>query len=316
MEQLYKKVGIPEQQLTLSQQQPKQKEYNHIYNNIIHEEGYNYMADVIMFPTTSKGFKYLLVVVDLASNGFDIEPMKNKGAEDALNAYQKMLKRSYIKMPQGTIRTDSGSEFKAEFNKFLVKNNIIHRTSLPNRHKQTSVVENLNKTLSKLLMSYITSIEEQTLRVYNDWTDIINVVRVDLNRIRKREFKAKHVKFNDDDDDNNEDLGPVYDSRSKQVFQIGDMVYEKLDWSEDALQKKQPTSQRRMGDYTYSRKPKKIVRVLLMNDKPYHRYLLEGMPNVSFSEYELVAVSSLQPPKPAGMYPAGEKPRGLFSGGK
>ena len=90
MNKLYKKVGIPEKQLTLSQQQPKRRVYNSIYNNIVHEEGFNYMADLISLPHTKQGYKYLLVVVDLYTNGFDIEPLKNKTAETTLKAYQQM----------------------------------------------------------------------------------------------------------------------------------------------------------------------------------------------------------------------------------
>jgi len=282
MNKLYKKVGITEKQLTLSQQQPKQRVYNSIYNNIIHEEGFNYMADLIMLPQTKQGYKYLLVVVDLYTNGFDIEPLKNKNAETTLKAYQQMLKRNFIEMPQGTMRTDSGSEFKAVFNKFLITNNIIHRVSLPNRHKQTGPVENLNRTISKLLMSYIVHVEEKTGKDYNEWIDILSTVRKDLNKIRK-ETRIKEKKHLEEDE-------PVYDSRVKQAYQVGDYVYNKLDWPEDSWQKKQPTAQRRMGDYNYSREPKKIVRVILMNDAPYHRYLLYNMPNVSYSEDELIPV--------------------------
>jgi hypothetical protein len=284
MNKLYKKVGITEKQLTLSQQQPKQRVYNSIYNNIIHEEGFNYMADLIMLPQTKQGYKYLLVVVDLYTNGFDIEPLKKKDAETTLKAYQQMLKRNFIEMPQGTMRTDSGSEFKAVFNKFLITNNIIHRVSLPNRHKQTGPVENLNRTISKLLMSYIVHMEEKTGKDYNEWTDILSTVRTDLNKIRKetRIKEKKHLDLEENE--------PVYDSRVKQAYQVGDYVYNKLDWPEDSWQKKQPTAQRRMGDYNYSREPKKIVRVILMNDAPYHRYLLYNMPNVSYSEDELIPV--------------------------
>ena len=66
------------------------------------------------------------------------------------------------------------------------------------------------------------------------------------------------------------------------------MVHYKLDYPENALGHKQPTSQFRTGDYRYSRQARKIVKVLYMNDEPYFRYILEGLPNVSYSEYQLI----------------------------
>jgi len=40
--------------------------------------------------------KYILVIVDIATNEFDIEPLKNKSAEDVLEGSKKILKRSYL----------------------------------------------------------------------------------------------------------------------------------------------------------------------------------------------------------------------------
>ena len=69
---------------------------------------------------------------------------------------------------------------------------------------------------------------------------------------------------------------------------MGDVVYEKLNTPENALGHKQNTKNFRVGDYRYSQIPKKIIKVAYFTDKPYHRYILEGLPNVSYSEYELM----------------------------
>jgi hypothetical protein len=57
------------------------------------EKDFNYMSDLIELPQTDKGFKWLLVVMDLATNLFDIEPMKNKTAETTLNSFKAIIKR-------------------------------------------------------------------------------------------------------------------------------------------------------------------------------------------------------------------------------
>ena len=66
------------------------------------------------------------------------------------------------------------------------------------------------------------------------------------------------------------------------------MVHQKLDYPENALGHAQPTSNFRAGDYRYSAIPKMINRVLYFNDPPYYRYLLDGIPNASYSEFELI----------------------------
>jgi len=49
-----------------------------------------------------KGNKYILVIIDLATNEFDIEPLKFKSAEDVLKGSKKIF------IPYASIRTDNG----------------------------------------------------------------------------------------------------------------------------------------------------------------------------------------------------------------
>ena len=275
MEQLYDKLGVDKKQRTLTMQQPKQKVYNSVSNNGIQEKNYNFMMDLLMLPMTKQKYRYLLVVVDLASNNFDMQELKEKTPDAVLDGYQKIIKRPYIKLAKGSIRTDSGTEFKAIFHKFVEDNNIYHRVASPNRHKQMGVVENLNKTLAKLLMGYIVHVEEKTKKIFNEWVDVLPIIRKDLNKLRE-------VKLDKDD------IMAFTDIFTPQKFRIGDYVYEKLDVPEDALGKKQNTNNVRSGDYTYSRHAKRIVHVSYMNDDPPHRYILEGKGNVSYSDNELI----------------------------
>ena len=50
----------------------------------------NYMADVLFMPETKKKIKYLLVVVDLGTDEFDIEPMLKLNSNMVLSAIQRM----------------------------------------------------------------------------------------------------------------------------------------------------------------------------------------------------------------------------------
>lgn len=258
----------------------KQKKFNKIKNNIPLLEDYNMMADLIELPTTKEGYKYLLSVVDLASDEFDIEPLKTKTPDEVLTGFKKMIKRKHIGKPYASIRTDNGKEFKGEFDKYLSKEGILHKLNLPNRHKQMANVEALNKQLGLLINTFMNNKEEETKKRFREWTKIVDFVRTELNKIRKKTLKKK-FDFNDYPD-------IPYDEIGNPKFKVGDIVYEKLETPEDALGHKQNTNNFRVGDYKISRVPKKIKNVLLMNDEPYFRYILEGMPNVSYSEYELI----------------------------
>lgn len=255
----------------------KQPVYNKIKNNIPLKEDYNFMADLLELPETKKKYKYLLSVVDLASDEFDIEPLRTKQPKEILEAFKTMLKRKHINLPYASIRTDKGSEFKGTFTKFLNDKGILHKNNLPNRHKQMANVEALNKQLARLFNGYMNGKEKQLGKVYKEWTDIINIVRTDLNEFRKKQydFVVPDSTYN-------------FATAGDPKFKLGDIVHYKLDWAENALGNKQPTPNFRVGDFRFSAVPKKIVNVAIFNDEPYYRFILDGMPNVSFSKYELI----------------------------
>ena len=122
MKKLIAKLGINET-YTKSRKRDK-KEDTHVKDIVFPAKNHNDEADLLLLPTTKTGhgytYKYLLVIDDIWSNYFDIEPLqlKSKDSETVKDAMLKMFKRStYIKKPKASIRTDSGPEFKGEFDK-------------------------------------------------------------------------------------------------------------------------------------------------------------------------------------------------------
>jgi len=274
MDKLLKDLGIDE---TYTKAPKLPKKYNKVKDNIPLKEDYNFMADILMLPETEEGFKYLLVVVDLATDEFDIEPMKTKQPEEALKAIKTMFKRKFIDEPYASIRTDGGTEFQGVFAKWLYDENIMHKKALPDRHKQMANVERLNKDLGRLFNGYMNAMEEETGEEYRQWTDVLDKVRKDLNKIRK-----KDVSKND----------PVTDEYPVPKFvepkyKVGDIVYHISEVPRNALGHKQPTKNFRMGDYRWNMTPRKIVKVLPYPNDVQVRYVLDHMPNVSYAEYEL-----------------------------
>ena len=253
----------------------KKIRFDSVKSNTFNKGGYNYMADLLFLPKTKRGYTYLLCVVDLWSNKFDIEPIKDKEANTCLKAIQTIFKRSpnYLKEPKATIRTDSGSEFQGVFNKWLYDENIMHRIGNPNRHQQMANVEQLNFVLGRLLNGYMNKHMKETKKEYREWDEILPIIRKDLNEIRNRK-----------DGDPYSVLPDTIDATPK--FKVGDVVYYRSDTPLDALGNQQPTKQWRVGDTRFDlNNPRKIVKVLYYPKNI--RYLLNGKLNVSYAESEL-----------------------------
>jgi len=244
MNKLLDKLGIDE---TFTKPQKKQKIFNKVKDNVPPIEDYNYMADLLELPKTKKGFKWCLVVVDLADDTFDIEPLKNKESNTTLQGLKSIFKREILKKPKMSLTTDNGTEFKSVFNKYLTDSNINHKFTHPYRHKQIANVESLNKQLGRLFNGYMNAKEKQTGKRYNEWTDIIKVVRDELNKIREKPLPENIFDISP----------PEFDLTATPKFKEGDVVYYALDYPQDALGNKQDTSKFRMGDHRFSTVPKK-----------------------------------------------------------
>jgi hypothetical protein len=148
MKSILDKLGIDE---TFSKRISKPKNaFNEVKTQIPNKEDYNMMADVLHLPTDKNGYKYCLTVVDLATDEFDIEPMKELDPDESLSAIKKIFNRKNVKLPYSSIRTDGGNEFKGAFDKFCYDNNILHSVGIRGRHQQQANVESLHRQLGRL----------------------------------------------------------------------------------------------------------------------------------------------------------------------
>lgn len=251
--------------------------FDKVKENTYPVHDYNYMADILFLPTTKQKYKYLLCIVDLWSNEFDMEPLKTKEPDESVIAMEKIFKRPFIKKPKASIQTDAGNEFRGSFDKYLHDNSIVHRTTEPARHQQMGNVENLNKQLGRLFNGYMNMKEKETGKPYCEWTDILTIIRNDLNKSRERPDGNPYTDI----------PTPFTDAIPK--FKIGDIVVRKLERPHDALGNKQNTTQFRVGDVRFDVKnPRKIVKILYYSKNI--RYMLNTIPNVSYTETELKKV--------------------------
>jgi len=261
-----------------TKQDTKQK-YNKFITSVVPEKDFNFMSDLVEMPTTSKGYKWILVVLDLATNEFDIEPMKNKTAEVTRNAFKNIVKRGILGLPEISLKTDGGTEFKGAFHKYLEDHGVMHKTAMQYRKQQMGPVESLNKTVARILMTYLNDKSAEIGKDYNDWTDILDMVREEVNSFRKR------------------DLDKLKEYQSKRYFdptvagdpeyQIGQYVHWKIDRPTNIHGDPINDNKFRMGDRIFSVETRKIVDVLCFPSKPYYRYKLQDMDHVSYSASEL-----------------------------
>ena len=286
MNALKNSLGISKNVKILTTAPPKETEFTKFEDQIPPAKGWNYMGDVLHLPTTEKGFKYLLVICDLAERTFDMEPMKECTDKGVLNAYKKMIHRTFIKLPEYTMATDAGNEFKGDFDKFLKHHKIYHKIAKGGRHKQQGPIEALNKLLGSFFNGYMNQKEEETGKVYREWTDKIKLIRNELNRIRREENKKEFNPFHNI----SEPVVQPLNEKGKIIppkFNVGDEVYVKNEKPKNALGRNQSTSNFRTGDYYWNSTPKEIEKILEFSGNVPYRYIVEGIKGVSYTDKEL-----------------------------
>lgn len=282
MEQLMKKMNISE-----TNTKPIKYKFPKVKNQVFPENGYNYQADLLQLPTTqgkskrdrNAGYHMLLVVDDIYSNYLDFEPLKSKSAEDVLQAFKTIFKRGIVPEPKASLRTDNGSEFKSVVDKYMHDHNILHLWSIVDRHKQTGNIENANRQIGRVIMTYLTKMSIETGDDYNEWTDIIDELRHGLNDMKKHPKDVDLEKYTPKDI--NLDHDPKY--------KVGDMVYRRSEAPVDKFGNKLANSKFRQGDLQFNlNEPRKIVRVVIYSSPNPWRYILAGLPNVSYAEAEII----------------------------
>ncbi|XP_046561846.1 uncharacterized protein LOC124270833 isoform X1 [Haliotis rubra] len=109
------------------------------------------LTDLSRFSKENDGIRYLLVAIDILSRYAFVLPLTNKKPESVFKAFKEILNTSQPKK----VRTDDGSEFKAEFHSFLKRKNITH-TIAHNENIKSNYVERFNRTLKSLITRYMT----------------------------------------------------------------------------------------------------------------------------------------------------------------
>jgi hypothetical protein len=237
-------------EMKVSEEYTKKAKYkfDHFKDNTFPQKGYNIQADLLMLPITNDGYRYLLTVIDIWSNYIDFEPLKTKTAKETLAAIKTIFNRKYLNEPIASIKTDSGREFLESFDQYFKKQKIAHLINLPDRHSQMAKVENLNKQIARLIMTYITEKTMELGEQYREWTDVLDIIRKGLNEIKA------HPK--DEDPFEYPMAEPKVQALPK--YKTGDIVYRPLGKPIGEYGKFQS------GDSRYDMVPRKVKNVYLL----------------------------------------------------
>ena len=123
---------------------------------IVHEIDEQWQMDLVdlsKLSTYNRGYKFLLVCIDVLSKFAWIEPLKTKRGQELKGAIINVFKRDN-RQPK-LLQTDKGSEFLNSIVKSLLSAKNI-KLFTTNSERKASVVERLNRTMKSIMFKYFT----------------------------------------------------------------------------------------------------------------------------------------------------------------
>ena len=232
-------------------------------------------TDILYLPNDN-GYKYCLVIVDIATRLMDAEPLKTRDTKAVIKALEKIFKRKIVKRPL-RLEVDDGSEFKGEFETHFKKFFKIFR-KMAGRHRQQAVVETKNQQLGKVLNSVMLGQEINTDETSRDWVhilpEVVKLINEEYSHPAVAPDPTKPVKTND---------------FSKDVLPIGTKVRIQLDNPIDYVEEKKLHGKFRTGDIRYTKKIGEITRFYLRPDQP-PMYEVDNNSKVAYTKYQLQIV--------------------------
>jgi len=222
--------------------------------------------DTLYLPN-DKGFIYALVITDQGSRLVDAEPMKDRKSSDIVTALKEIYKRKILKKPK-VIITDSGSEFKKDFNYALEEYGIEHKTVKAGRHRSVALVERKNQTLGKIIHKILLQVELSTGKASSQWVSYLkDLVKYINEAVVKKEQSIKVIPLEDQTFTHNP-------SKKVKMLNEGDRVRVALDNPQD-INGKSLHGKFRSSDIKWNPEIRTVKQVLIEPEEPI-MYFLDG----------------------------------------
>jgi len=239
-------------------------------------------ADTLFLPT-DRGYKYLLVVVDVATRTTDAEPMKSKDSTTVTKALLKIFKRHIIEPPK-RFEIDDGSEFKGSFKDYFQQLFKIV-TKVAGRHRQQSVVETKNFQIGKILNTNMLVEEVNNGETSRSWVELIPKVIKLMNEHLAHPPKEVTVDT------------PIKTNKfSEDILPVGTKVRIQLDNPKSYIDEKRLHGKFRAGDVRWTKKIGTVTEFYLRPGQPV-MYCVDDDKRVAYTKYQLQVVKDeVMPP--------------------
>jgi len=126
------------------------------------------LLDYQKYSKTNKGYKFVLIGIDIFTRNAFAEPIKDKTPINVLEAFKRFDIKNLT-----SVYHDSGSEFKGVLLKYLNENKIIDLKADIEDHHSLGVVDRFSKTLKTIIAKYMTANET------TKWQDTCPTVETD-----------------------------------------------------------------------------------------------------------------------------------------
>ena len=234
-----------------------------------------HQADLLFLPDDN-GFKYLLVVVDIATRLTDAQPIKDKKPTTVLAAIKQIYERDILKWPK-YLEVDSGNEFKGQFAEYFKKQKIKLIVAQPGRHRSLAIVERKNQAIGAMLFKLMTARELLTAETNTEWVDDLpDVLEIINKRARKRKI-------------DNTTHSPVCEGDTCNLIPRGTRVRVAYDNPHD-IHGKRLHGRFRTSDIRWNPQQRIIEEVLIKPNFP-PLYLLDNDPDTAYTKNQLQIIS-------------------------
>lgn len=253
-----KKLLKKQELYNLYQRPKKETKAESAHYNFAYSPNVNHQADLLYLPD-DEGYKYCLVVTDIATRKSDAEPMKEKSSIATKKALQKIYSRGILQMPE-TLTMDSGKEFHGDVIKYCQDNTIAYKHAKVGRHKQLSVVESTNKYLAKGLFYRMTAQEINTGETSREWIEVLPemIKYINKKRITEPPQKPSRTKKN----------APICSGNDCNLLELGTKVRVVLDNPLDYATDKKLHGRFRVTDIRWDPVIRTVTNYMLFPNQP------------------------------------------------
>jgi len=124
------------------------------------------LLDYQKYSRQNKGYKYILIVVDIFTRLAYAEPIKDKTPLSVLNAFKK------FNIQCVSVFHDSGNEYQGKFLEYLNDNDIVNLKAEIGDHHSLGIIDRFSRTLKTIIAKYMTV--NNTTKYYDKLSNIIS----------------------------------------------------------------------------------------------------------------------------------------------